>query len=150
MKKLYCFMPSPRAVKRFVNIYRLLKASVDNQKLQAFTGDSTKGQYRSTLLLLSMLIGYSTEATEIFCKLLEEEPTKTWWDFIDSFKGHADTSLLPVDTTTRAKLDLSYQRISHVQILSNGYPRWPVILTNLGRFSSQCNFHDQVKQQEED
>lgn len=82
MVKLFPLIPSPRAAKRFVNIYRLIKASVEADNLQAFIGDATQGQYRPVLLLLAILTGYPSEATDILRDLVEQEHEETWWKFI--------------------------------------------------------------------
>jgi hypothetical protein len=86
MKELYPFIPSPREAKRFVNIYRLLRASADDDKRDAFVGDAAQGQYQAALLLLALLTGYPAEATEILRSLLDGECTGTWWEHIDSLK----------------------------------------------------------------
>ncbi len=93
MKKLYSFIPSPRAAKRFVNIYRLLRASIEDLDLQAFIGDKNGGQHRSMLLLLAMLIGYPAETIEILGDLSKRNHSETWWKFIDSFKLQTDSSV---------------------------------------------------------
>lgn len=90
MKKLHCLIPSPRATKRFVNIYRLIRASVDiddESQLKEFVGDKGQGQYRAVLLLLAILTGYPDQATEILRELIEKKNHKEkWWELIDSFK----------------------------------------------------------------
>jgi len=101
MKKLFPFIPSPRAAKRFVNVYRLLRASVDDHKLQAFIGDANGGQHRAMLLLLAILIGYPAEATEILRDLLERKPIETWWKFINSFKEQTEKQNTSLDNTTQ-------------------------------------------------
>jgi hypothetical protein len=109
MKKLYRFIPSPRSAKRFVNIYRLLKASIDDLKLQVFIGDENHGQHRCVLLLLAMLIGHPVETLEILRELLERKHTDTWWDFIDTFKSRAELSIPSDDIGT--SMDVSGQQI---------------------------------------
>ena len=101
MKKLFRFIPSPRAAKRFVNVYRLLRASVDNHKLEAFKGDKNGGQHRAMLLLLAILIGYPAEATEILRDLLERKHIETWWNFMDSFKKRAEIQNTSLNGTTQ-------------------------------------------------
>jgi hypothetical protein len=91
IKRLYSLIPSPRAAKRFVNVYRLLRASLDQPQAAAFTGDEHQGQYQAVLLLLAMLIGYPAEATDILRGLLEQAPDQPWWSFIDNF-GHPATA----------------------------------------------------------
>jgi hypothetical protein len=96
MKKLHCLIPSPRATKRFVNIYRLIRASVDiddEVKLNEFVGDKTQGEYRAVLLLLAILTGYPDQATEILRELIEKKNHKEkWWELIDSIKQRREGS----------------------------------------------------------
>jgi hypothetical protein len=89
MKQLFAMMPSPRAAKRFINIYRLLRASVDDAERQYFIGNEKGGKHRAALLLLAILTGYPAEATEILRALLEEHHPKTWWTFIEGFRERA-------------------------------------------------------------
>jgi hypothetical protein len=85
MKQLYCLIPSPRAGKRFVNIYRMIRSTVDSAKWEAFVGDKMQGgHHRQTLLLLAILTGYPAEAAQILRKLIEREHNETWWEFVDS------------------------------------------------------------------
>ena len=85
MKVLHPLVTSPRSTKRFVNIYRLMRVSITNQKeLGAFVGDRNGGEHRAALLLLAILTGYPAEATDILRDLLETERSETWWQFIDS------------------------------------------------------------------
>ncbi len=95
MKQLHELIPSPRATKRFINIYRLIRASVDlddKVRLEDFTGAEGEGKYRPVLLLLAILTGYPDQATEILRDLLEKEHKETWWEFVDSFQERAQKS----------------------------------------------------------
>lgn len=86
MKQLYCLIPSPRAGKRFVNIYRMIRSTVDGKNWQAFVGsEKDPGHHRHVLLLLAILTGYPTEAAEILRSLIEREHNETWWEFVESF-----------------------------------------------------------------
>ena len=86
MKRLFWLIPSPRAAKRFVNIYRLLRASVPEEKQAAFVGETREGQHRVALLLLAIVTGYPTEAAEILRELLKQDKSRMWWQFIDEFE----------------------------------------------------------------
>ncbi len=87
MKLLHELIPSPRAGKRFVNIYRLIRASVGDRDRSLFIGDAAKGgEHRCALLLLAMLTGYPAETTEILGELIREDHTETWWTYIDNIK----------------------------------------------------------------
>jgi hypothetical protein len=93
MKKLHRLIPSPRAGKRFINIYRLLRASVEENQRSAFVGDTQRGEYQSALLLLAMLIGYPSEATKLFQALIEERPRESWWNFVHAFKDRVQSGV---------------------------------------------------------
>jgi len=87
MKKLNEFIPTPRSGKRFINIYRLLRASVTEEERAEFSGDTQGGAYQAAMLLLAMLTGYPEQATEILRRLIEKQPGKSWWDFMDRLQG---------------------------------------------------------------
>ena len=92
MKRLNELVPSPRAAKRFVNVYRLLRASIGDDQWDSFIGDASGGLYRPVLLLLAILTGYPAEATEILRAILEGRATNTFWGLIDELgKGPAPT-----------------------------------------------------------
>ncbi|HKY03288.1 MAG TPA: P-loop NTPase fold protein, partial [Blastocatellia bacterium] len=86
MKRLYGFIPSPRSAKRFVNIYRILRAWVKDHEVEAFKGDKNGGGHRAALLLLAILIGYPDEATEVLGRLLDVDEKISWWGFIEDLK----------------------------------------------------------------
>ena len=90
IKQLFPLIPSPRAAKRFVNVYQLLRAGVTGDRREEFIGDTTHGQHRAVLLLLAILTGYPAEATEILRDLLEEQPKGSWWSFIDTYKQRGE------------------------------------------------------------
>lgn len=71
--KLYPLIPSPRAAKRFSNVYRILKARVRREALAQFEGtDEVPGDFQIPMLLLAMLIGAPTESAKVFPKLLHQ------------------------------------------------------------------------------
>jgi hypothetical protein len=74
-----------------VNIYRMIRATVDAAQMQAFVGDQTgAGDHRHALLLLAILTGYPDQAAEILRRLIEREHNETWWEFIDSVQMAGD------------------------------------------------------------
>jgi hypothetical protein len=94
MKSLFSLMPSPRAVKRFVNIYRLLRASA-RASGEAFISGQGEGPFTAAMLLLAIQTGYPAEAAEMIHQLVTQKPQKKWWGFIDSFKVQAATQPAP-------------------------------------------------------
>lgn len=71
---LYKFIPTPRLANRFVNIYRLLRVRAEslNSDMQTFLNQEN-GEYRATLLLLAINIGYPKHAPELFEKINNAE-----------------------------------------------------------------------------
>jgi hypothetical protein len=67
MKAMGDLIPSPRAAKRFVNIYRLTLASVDDGgKLSDLRGTENKpGDYQAVLLMLAILTGFPGQGADI-------------------------------------------------------------------------------------
>jgi hypothetical protein len=66
-KRLFSLMPTPRAVKRFTNIYRMLKAAVGRERLPAFEGTAhSPGEFQVPMLLLALSIGAPAEAAALF------------------------------------------------------------------------------------
>ncbi|MBD0259243.1 MAG: hypothetical protein ICV83_26290, partial [Cytophagales bacterium] len=69
-ERLYTLIPTPRAAKRFSNVYRILKAPVRSEHLARFEGTAeVLGEFQVPMLLLAILVGSSTEATWLFPKL---------------------------------------------------------------------------------
>jgi hypothetical protein len=86
MKRLFPLIPSPRGAKRFVNVYRLLRATLTEEDYDRFVAEQG-GDHQVVLLLLAMLTGHPAPTTEIMRDLLDETSTDTdWWDFIKECK----------------------------------------------------------------
>jgi len=70
--ELFELIPTPRAAKRFTNIYRLLKAQVRPAQLLQFEGSAAQpGDFQVAMLLLAILIGCPSEAAAVFLQLQE-------------------------------------------------------------------------------
>jgi hypothetical protein len=71
-ERLFALIPTPRAAKRFSNTYRILKATVHNQRLAQFEGTSQlPGDFQIPMLLLAIVIGSPAEAEALFPLLLQ-------------------------------------------------------------------------------
>ena len=92
MKRVYPLIPSPRAAKRFVNLYRLLRASATRDALEALAGDEQSGEYRVVLLLLAIQTGYASQAADVIRELINSRPSSSWWTFLDLFRARAQTT----------------------------------------------------------
>jgi hypothetical protein len=68
--RLFTLIPTPRAAKRFTNVYRILKAPVPRERLPIFEGTPEwPGEFQLPMLLLAILIGAPAESAELFPKL---------------------------------------------------------------------------------
>jgi hypothetical protein len=65
---------SPRSVKRFVNVYRLIRASVAPDQLPVFTGTAgVPGAYQVVQVLLAVIVGKPAISEELFERLRKRE-----------------------------------------------------------------------------
>jgi hypothetical protein len=104
MKKLNELVPSPRAAKRFVNVYRLLRASVADDQWSSFIGDANRGLHRPVLLLLAILTGYPAEATEILKAIIEGQTSGSFWPLIDDLENRSNQKTKIEDAERRSEL----------------------------------------------
>ncbi len=74
---------SPRTVKRYINTYRIIRATVPQRRLAGFL----KEDYRSVLLLLAIVVGVPEETFNIFKALESVTGTTTIADFAKTVQG---------------------------------------------------------------
>jgi hypothetical protein len=126
MKALFRLIPTPRAGKRFVNIYRLIRASVEPAELARFTGAGPTSQYRAVMLLLAILTGFPSQGTEILQHLLTgAKPTEPWWPFLDALLTREQTD--PYLNERWARLAESLEPLRGFvpqNMLSGAFIRW--------------------------
>jgi hypothetical protein len=78
---------TPRAVKRFVNTYRLLRVSLSDSELETFVGEpGNPGEYRVALVLLAVVAGRPNMAA-LFLRRLQRlkdstYAADTWLNFL--------------------------------------------------------------------
>lgn len=115
---LYPLISSPRAAKRLVNVYRVLKASVSGIQLQVFEGTETEpGQFQIPLLLLAIQICDATTAMAWFADLMagQEQCNSTEEAFINT-----------ADDASRKRL---MERIQHI-FTEAEFPKDATLLTD--------------------
>lgn len=66
LERLSPLISTPRSTKRLVNIYRLLRAGLDDDQLEVFVGTEQGGEHRAVQILLAMLIGFPNLAPDVF------------------------------------------------------------------------------------
>jgi len=89
MRDFYELISTPRAIKRFVNVYRLLKARVPDERVEVLRGVGKQGEYSAAIFLLALLVGYPSEATDMMRDLTEETSTEAWWEWLEKFLSKA-------------------------------------------------------------
>ncbi|WP_428943752.1 P-loop NTPase fold protein [Pantoea sp. FN060301] len=114
---LYPLIPSPRAAKRLVNVYRVLKASVGGAQLQAFEGTEIElGHFQIPLLLLAIQICDASMATAWFGDIMVEQRQSNSPE--EAFKHTATTD-------PRKRL---IERIQYI-FMEAGFPKDTTLLT---------------------
>jgi len=86
MEKLHPLISTPRATKRLVNIYKLIRVTVPDDDLKDFIDNRNTAAFRPVLLLLGIVIGFPEQAIELFSKIRQADSSQTFWDFIESIK----------------------------------------------------------------
>ena len=85
MKALHPLIETPRATKRFVNVYRLLRAvSVKDEEAFLQTG------YRAALTLLALNMGSPALASHVFDELYRRAATGSWEDLVKALTPQRD------------------------------------------------------------
>ncbi|WP_328324404.1 TIR domain-containing protein [Kribbella sp. NBC_00382] len=112
--KVNDLVPTPRAAKRLVNIYRMLRVSVPDSEIQAFLPQEdpeVKGgnEYQAAILLLSILIGRPAAAQNLFKELTISPSDRDIWQLLDTIPGLEQTSQLARDYVTVTRID-AYRR----------------------------------------
>jgi hypothetical protein len=88
MKRLARLFHTPRAVKRFVNTYRLIRVSIPEVEMSEFIGtETTPGRYRVAQVLLAVVCGYPNVASLFLTLMLRQSGLAaggdvTWSDFL--------------------------------------------------------------------
>ena len=94
MQDLAPLIPSPRAAKRFVNLYRFIRAGTGEARLDAFRGTAAEpGEHRVVALLLAVVTGYPAQAEALFRALdgaRDADAPGSWWATVERLE--AETS----------------------------------------------------------
>jgi hypothetical protein len=71
LARLGPLLPTPRAAKKLVNLYRLVRITIPDAELGRFT---TEGTYRIVQILLAVLVGAPTQSAAIFTAIRDAGP----------------------------------------------------------------------------
>jgi len=101
--RLHPFIATPRLVKRFVNVYRLLRAEVSNDRYREFVQDRPGAPYRSLQVLLALNTGYPRLAGSLLAQLSRlSRPTgfpllpvpSSFQQWVEQLKPNSNSELL--------------------------------------------------------
>ena len=139
MGELHELIGTPRAAKRFVNVYRLLKASTAPSHVVDFEHASL---HQPIILLLAVLTGYPAEATEILRALLDDDRTGGWLEFVAGIE--APTRLLQrgLAGKTRGPADEFRPKDRLPETDRADAERWSVLLRKLARIEARTGTLD--------
>jgi hypothetical protein len=98
MEHLAPLFRTPRAVKRFVNTYRFLRAGVRPHELALFEGDrEDPGTCRAALLLLAVVVSYSSAAPRFLRRIIDASAggaaEQRWIEFLHAARADAEGPL---------------------------------------------------------
>ncbi len=97
MEKLASLFHTPRSVKRFVNTYRFLRASVRPKYQAYFEGnEDAPGTYRAAMTLLAIVISHSSVAPRFLKRIMDTSNPQSrplaWTDFLNVARTDIDSS----------------------------------------------------------
>lgn len=80
---------TPRSAKRLANLYRLIRAALTAEELDALLGDGPgkAPQFPCVQLLLAIVVGFPSLAPRLCEEVARPGPARTWWDLVDSWQS---------------------------------------------------------------
>jgi len=89
---------SARAVKRYVNVYRLIRAGISEDRLKTFLGTSSSpGPYRAVLFLLGVVVGAPAAAEAFFSELRDGTRERTLVDLMAAVRARVQGAAAEAD-----------------------------------------------------
>lgn len=122
MEQMALLFRTPRAVKRFVNTYRFLRAGVRPHEIPLFEGDrAAPGTYRAAMLLLGVLVNFSNVAPRFLRRIADASGNgsadQPWPDFLATVREDGRCAGAPLDAEAPQQLtweDVEWRRLCDV------------------------------------
>ncbi|HET7230828.1 MAG TPA: P-loop NTPase fold protein [Longimicrobium sp.] len=138
---LHPLIASPRALKRFTNIYRFLRVQQRGAALARFRGsDGQPGEFQVVALLLAVVVGYPAEAPRLLRQVLTL-PGTPWWTLVDEMEEPADAAAEHTEGGGghgRATLRQALLKVKGASNIADHPPgRWVHWAAEVARFSFQ-------------
>lgn len=126
MAQLGAMLPTPRAAKKLVNLYRLVRIGIPAIELSSFVTDRS---YQVVQLLLAILVGSPTASRTIFTAILEADPQQDLATLLDDDKPPTDPeqweAIRPVRDHLCAQLrDIASTAASSMDTNLHRYQQW--------------------------
>jgi hypothetical protein len=130
MTRLGPLLPTPRAAKKLVNLYRLVRIGIPDSDLATFAGSKAGGQYQVVQILLAVLVGSPAAAQRIFLELIAATPES---DILTIFAKTATADSLESHLCARIGAELAkIAEDTPVTTATGEYQRW---CSTLARYS---------------
>ncbi|MFJ2239723.1 translation initiation factor IF-2 N-terminal domain-containing protein [Streptomyces sp. NPDC087859] len=127
MERLGNLLPTPRAAKKLVNLYRLVRIGIDHDDLSDFVGTpGTPGTHQVVQILLATLVGHPRHSTVILETIMKADPSDHIADALKACPPEHD----PAHTVAQLIEEISTQM--PVVTATGRYQTW---CADLARFS---------------
>jgi len=145
--RLYAFMNTPRLIKRFVNVYRLLRSGVPHEEFENFIRRNRLAEHRVVQVLLAINVGFPRLGSELLrCvtwpeDLPQDVRFERWSDLVAALDPTAEKKsalVAHLETSVSRPEDLAeLQRLldgikEHVPDLIEPFKKWA---PRVGRYS---------------
>jgi len=118
LARLTPMLPTPRAIKKLANLYRMLRLGVPESGLSAFVGGEQGGPFQAAALLLALLVGRPHEARAVLEALALERADQ---DIVEALKERWPSTVIA---------DLRKDVPVHGETAT--YQRWAVTVARYG------------------
>lgn len=108
LRELGKIVATPRAAKRLVNIYRMLRVSIPDEELEAFRPEGGR-EYQAVVLLLAVLVGRLSVAEAFFLQVMASSDDDDIWQVISGFPELTD-ELAPLRAHVTLRRVAPYRR----------------------------------------
>jgi hypothetical protein len=131
-RRLHGFLPTPRLAKRFANIYRLLRVSVEDGEYEEFIRPGREGEHRVVQLLLALNCGYPRIGSELLLKLAKGDDVGADWPALVAGLAESADAGSRAAQECKSLVPLLRELVDEVPRGLAPYRRWA---SRIGRFS---------------
>jgi hypothetical protein len=120
---------TPRAAKKLVNLYRLVRIGVPQPELTAFAGAPDSEPYRAAGLLLALVVGTPPLATAVLTAVLKATSGADLITTLTDTSAHDRHATTPASTAPDCSTCSSWATtLGAVQLIASGSPGLPAIV----------------------